>query len=119
MADGIDAPPMKSGRFAIVAAALQLPFGLAGLGYLYLGQRDKAKRAFLVVGGLALVDVLAASFDVMAVCKALGPAIWVLQILFAVDAWALARAVKRGEARSTADIELALLTPILGGRPAT
>lgn len=99
-----------------MATLLQLPFGLAGLGYLYLGQRRKAARAFGVVLLLAILNVAAATLDVMVVCKALGPVIWVIQALTAYDAWLLARAARRGEQPGTDATTSEVLIPLVGGR---
>lgn len=107
---------LNPAKRAPMAALLQLPFGIAGLGYLYLGQGGKAKRAFATVLVLALLDITAATLDLAPVSKALGPAIWVLQVLMAFDAWLLARAARRGEHLPIDATTQDLLMPLVGGR---
>lgn len=70
---------------------------VGGLGYLYLGQRAKAGRAFALVLALVLLNAWAAAADVRPASMALGPAILVFQVLTALDAWILARAAREGD----------------------
>lgn len=116
MTEAAPSAVLNPAKRAPMAALLQLPFGVAGLGYLYLGQASKAKRAFAVVLVLALLDVTAATLDLTLVSKALGPAIWVLQTLMAFDAWLLARAARRGEQLPTDATTQDILMPLVGGR---
>lgn len=80
-----------------LAAALQLVPLLGGLGYLYLGQRVKALRSFVVVALLVGANVYAAAVDWRGLSMALGPAVLIVQVLTGLDAWILARAARAGE----------------------
>ncbi len=103
-------------RRPLVAALLNLCFLVGGLGYLVLGQRAKALRAFAVVLALELVYLVFANLDFRPGAMALGPLIFILQLLTALDAWLVARALRAGGAARDATA-VALLLPLVGGSP--
>ena len=74
-----------------LAAALQLVCVVGGLGYAYLGQYRRFGAVLAVVLALHAVNFVCAENEWKVVSMFLGPSIWIVQVLSALDAWRQAR----------------------------
>lgn len=82
---------LPSSKRPWLAAALQLVCVVGGLGYAYLGQYKRFGAVLAVVLALHAVNFACAENEWKVVSMFLGPSIWIVQVLSALDAWRQAR----------------------------
>ena len=75
-----------------LAAALQLVCVTGGLGYMYLGAWKEGALVLLALWLMHGANYVCAENEWKAISMVLGPSIWIVQVLTALDAWRQARA---------------------------
>ena len=106
-------PTTVTRRRPLLHSLLNLVPLVGGLGYLTLGQPHKALRAFVAASALVGLNVVAASMDNRPASMALGPALFILQGLTALDVWQLASSTTGFGRRETS---VPVLQGLLGHR---